>query len=54
MNERDIFQAALEITERQVPTLEKSGWYWHDWLINDLLRREAETLLRSSVPEPEK
>jgi WD40 repeat protein/serine/threonine protein kinase/tetratricopeptide (TPR) repeat protein len=43
---------AREITERQVPTLEKSGTFWHDWLINDLLRREAETLLGSTGPEP--
>jgi hypothetical protein len=45
---------AQEITQRQVPTLEKSGWSWHDWLINDLLRREAETLLGSTGPEPKK
>jgi hypothetical protein len=45
---------AREITERQVPTLEKSGRFWHDWLINDLLRREAETLLGSTGGEPKK
>jgi tetratricopeptide (TPR) repeat protein len=36
---------ALEITVRQVPTLEKSGGDWQNWLINNLLRREAEALL---------
>jgi len=45
---------AREITEQQVPTLEKSGWYWHDWLINDLLRREVESLPGSTGPEPKK
>jgi serine/threonine protein kinase/WD40 repeat protein len=45
---------AREITQGQVPTLEKSGGAWHDWLINDLLRREAETLLGGTGLEPEK
>jgi WD40 repeat protein len=45
---------AREITRGQLPTLEKSGWFWHDWLINDLLRREAETLLGSTGLEPKK
>jgi hypothetical protein len=34
-----------------VPTLEASGGFWHDWLINDLLRREAEALLGGTTPE---
>jgi WD40 repeat protein/serine/threonine protein kinase/tetratricopeptide (TPR) repeat protein len=45
---------ALEITARQMPTLDKSGGDWHDWLINDLLRREAEALLAGSAPESKK
>jgi hypothetical protein len=30
---------------RQLPTLENSGGGWFDWAVNDLLRREAETLI---------
>jgi WD40 repeat protein/serine/threonine protein kinase len=45
---------AREITQRQLPSLEQTGWFWHDWLINDLLRREAETLLGGTGPEPKK
>jgi hypothetical protein len=43
---------AREITASQVPTLQKSGGDWHDWLINDLLRCEAEALLGGTKPEP--
>jgi WD40 repeat protein len=39
------FARALEITTREMPSLEKSGAGWHDWLINDLLRREAAELI---------
>jgi hypothetical protein len=41
---------ALEVTARQVPPLDDSGRQWHDWLINDLLRREAEALLGKGPP----
>jgi WD40 repeat protein/serine/threonine protein kinase/tetratricopeptide (TPR) repeat protein len=45
---------AQRITATQVPTLDKSGGDWHDWLINDLLRREAEALLGGTAPASKK
>jgi WD40 repeat protein/tetratricopeptide (TPR) repeat protein/tRNA A-37 threonylcarbamoyl transferase component Bud32 len=45
---------ALEITAREMPPLDKSGSGWHDWLINDLLRREAEMLLKGEPKKSEK
>jgi tetratricopeptide (TPR) repeat protein len=43
---------ALEISSRQVPTLARSGGYWHDWLITDLLRGEAEALVAGKPSAP--
>jgi WD40 repeat protein/tetratricopeptide (TPR) repeat protein/tRNA A-37 threonylcarbamoyl transferase component Bud32 len=39
---------ALEITTREMPAVDKSGVGWGAWLINDLLRREAEKLLKGA------
>ena len=41
---KDIASGEGDLT-RRLPTLERSGAAWHDWVSNDLLRREAEALL---------
>ena len=56
-NQGDAARATLakaQETTRQIPGLEKSGGRWLDWLINDLLRREAEMLLEEKKSDPEK
>jgi WD40 repeat protein/tetratricopeptide (TPR) repeat protein len=45
---------AQEVTSRQVPALPLSGGGWVDWLVNDLLRREAETLILGEPKKPDK
>jgi hypothetical protein len=45
---------ARQMTAGQLPTREQSGARWPDWLINDLLRREAEALILGTKPEPGK
>jgi tetratricopeptide (TPR) repeat protein len=39
---------------REMPPLEKSGGDWHDWMICDLLRREAEALIEGGPAGPKK
>jgi hypothetical protein len=50
---RKTLARAQEIT-RQLPALEKAGGNWTNWLINDLLRREAEVLILGEAPAPKK
>jgi WD40 repeat protein/tetratricopeptide (TPR) repeat protein len=54
LNESKVTLAQAQQITRKLPTLDQSGEGWLDWLINDLLRREAEALIAGKKPEPAK
>jgi WD40 repeat protein/tetratricopeptide (TPR) repeat protein len=43
---------ARDITAKEMPPLEESAGWWHDWMVNDLLRREAEELIEGRPAAP--
>jgi hypothetical protein len=45
---------AQQITAEQPPTLQKAGATWTDWMVNDLLRREAEALIAGKRTDSKK
>ncbi len=44
---RKTLARAREMMAHDMPSLEKSGDDWHDWMVCDLLRREAEALIEN-------